>query len=96
MECRETPNSHASVEVLKKAGGLGVPDIRRYYRAIDLQRILNWRFHTQSWLWVPLEKCLTGRTLVYAPWLPGEHRGLSDTTSPLTFQALKFGIDLIV
>lgn len=73
----------------KRAGGLGIPDIRRYYRAIVPQRILNWRFHTQSRLWVSLEKCLAGRDLAYAPWLAREHRGLSDGTSTLTTQALR-------
>lgn len=54
----------------KRTGGLGIPHIKRYYRAVALQRILNWRFHTESKLWVNLEKCLAGRNLAYAPWLP--------------------------
>lgn len=54
--------------------GLGLPDIRCYYRAIVLQCILNWRFHIRSKMWVSLEKSLAGRNL-YAPWLYWEHRG---------------------
>lgn len=72
----------------KRAEGLGIPDIRRYYRAIALQRILNWRFHTSTRLWVSLEKCMAGRDQDFAPWLAKEHRGLSDMTSPLTRQGL--------
>lgn len=70
-------------------GGLGLPDAQMYYRAIVLQRILDWHFHTQSKLWVSLEKYMAGRNLAYAPWLAREHRGLSTSTSPLTTQALK-------
>lgn len=73
----------------RDTGGLGLPDTQRYYRAIALQRILNWRFHTQYKIWVSLEKYMAGRNLSYAPWLVREHRGLSDTTSPLMIQALK-------
>lgn len=66
----------------REAGGLGLPDIRMYYQAIAFQRILDWRFHTQTKIWVSLEKYLAGRNLSYAPWLAREYRGLSDFTSP--------------
>lgn len=81
-----------AVSLLQKAkeiGGLGLPDIRRYYRAIAIQHILNWRHHGGSKMWVSLEKSLAGRDLSYAPWLSREHRGLSQTTSPLTNHILR-------
>lgn len=57
----------------KRYRGLGVPDVRRYYQAIALQRILNWRFLDRSKLWVTLQ----------------EQRGLSEATSPLTNSTLR-------
>lgn len=77
------------LKCLKCSGGLGVPDIQRYHQAIVLQRILNWRFHAQSKLWVTMEKYMTGSNLSYALWLCQEHRGLSEDTSPLMIHALK-------
>lgn len=74
--------------IAMRAGGLGIPDIRKFYRAIVLQRILNWRLYTCTRLWVSLEKCMAGRDQDFAPWLAKEHRGLSDMTSPLTRQGL--------
>ena len=53
----------------REVGGLGLPDIQRYHRAIILQRILNWRFHAATKVWAPMEKCMAGRNLSYAPWL---------------------------
>lgn len=72
----------------KRYGGLGVPDLQRYCQAIALQRTLNWHFHGHSKLWVTMEKYMAGRNLSYALWLSREHRGLSDSTSPLTISTL--------
>lgn len=39
-------------------------------------------------LWVPQEKSIAGRDLIYAPWVPAGERGLSDWVSPLTVHSL--------
>ena len=41
-----------------------------------------------SGIWVPLDKFLAGRNLSHAPWVPGEHRGLSGLVSPFAVHAL--------
>lgn len=68
----------------KVEGGMRLPDISFYYRAISLVRILNWCHDSQNKLWVPLEKIMAGRNLAGAPWIPSTLRGLSKWTSPLT------------
>lgn len=76
-----------SYEILrrqKEEGGLGLPDVNLYYKAMALVRILNWRHDTANKIWVNLEKTIAGRDLEGAPWIPTANRGLSEWTSPMT------------
>ena len=68
----------------KGEGGVGLPDIGIYYRAMALVRIMNWCHDTDSKGWVQVEKTLAGRDLAGAPWIPVAYRGLSEYVSPLT------------
>lgn len=60
----------------KDDGGLGLPNINLYYKAMALVCILNWHHNFADKLWVPLEKTLAGRNLAEAPWVPSTARGL--------------------
>lgn len=39
----------------KEHGGLAVPDIRKYYQAIHLSRVIDWNRHIDTKLWVQIE-----------------------------------------
>lgn len=68
----------------KGEGGIGLPDMALYYRAISLVCILNWCHDNASKAWVSLEKTMAGRNLAVAPWILTASRGLSRWTSPIT------------
>ena len=40
----------------KRQGGLGVPDIRKYYYATHLNRLIDWNRHSDTKLWVQIEQ----------------------------------------
>lgn len=54
----------------KRLGGLGVPDIRKYYEVITLKRILDWQHGVSTKAWVSFEKFLAGRNLFHAHGYP--------------------------
>lgn len=55
----------------KSAGGLALPNVRRYYQAVHLLRILEWSSDPSQKLWIPLESALAGGPLASLPWLTG-------------------------
>lgn len=73
----------------KAEGGLGLPDIALYYKAMALVQILNWCHDTHKKLWVQVEKSMVGRDLAGAPWIQSLSRGLSQWKSPLTQNTLE-------
>lgn len=41
----------------KQYGGLALPDVRRYYQAVQLGRVIDWQRHSDLKLWVQVEQC---------------------------------------
>lgn len=73
----------------KREGGLALLDIKRYYLAVTLSRISDWKYHKDSKLWVSLEIALGGTDLYSLIWIPRKYRSLSNDTFPLTRSTLK-------
>lgn len=72
----------------KQEGGLAIPDFKRYFLAIALNRLSDWKYHKDSKLWVQLEVDLCGVDLFPLIWIPNRFRRLSPTVSPLTKSSL--------
>uniref|UniRef100_A0A8C5PTB1 Reverse transcriptase domain-containing protein n=1 Tax=Leptobrachium leishanense TaxID=445787 RepID=A0A8C5PTB1_9ANUR len=54
-------------------GGLALPDVRLYYHASHLTRILDWMTSPVEKRWIDLESALAGRPTWVLPWLlPGQ------------------------
>uniref|UniRef100_A0A8C5PD18 Reverse transcriptase domain-containing protein n=1 Tax=Leptobrachium leishanense TaxID=445787 RepID=A0A8C5PD18_9ANUR len=53
----------------KSGGGLALPDIRSYYYATHLTRVLDWANLTSDQMWRDLEEKVAGRPLWMLPWL---------------------------
>lgn len=63
------PRLHRTQMTLpKQYGGLALPDIRLYYLASHLGRILDWRRNGASKLWIQLEQSQSGIPLGGALW----------------------------
>lgn len=73
---------------LKREVGLALPDFKRYFLAIVLNRISDWKYHKDSKLGVHLETELSGTDLFTRIWIPRKYRTLSSTTLPLTCSTL--------
>lgn len=52
----------------KRQGGLAVPDIREYYQAIHLSRVVDWNRHIDFKLWVQMEYPQSSVLLGRASW----------------------------
>lgn len=52
----------------KSSGGLARPDIRVYYQAVHLGRLIDWRRHRETKLWTQLEQSHTRVPLGGTPW----------------------------
>lgn len=53
----------------KPKGGLGLPDIHKYYTACHLTRVIDWHIHTRSKDWIALEDSCDSIPLSNTPWL---------------------------
>lgn len=63
------PHLHRVVLSLPKLnGGLAMPDLRNYYRASHLSRLIDWCRHANTKLWTRLEQAQTETPLSRAPW----------------------------
>lgn len=60
--------SHKLLILPKQHGGLAVPDIRGYYQAVHLGRLIDWCIHQGTKLWTQLEQNQTTVPLNRAPW----------------------------
>lgn len=47
----------------KKRGGLGLPDLKKYYEATLLARVVDWKYNNQEKRWVEIEKGLNEANL---------------------------------
>lgn len=52
----------------KQYGGLAVPDLRKYYQATHLTRLIDWNRHQSMKLWTSLEQAQCEIPLDRAPW----------------------------
>lgn len=54
--------------LLKQYGGLALPDLKNYYLAVHLERIIDWNRHEKTKLWTELEHFQTVVSLKRAAW----------------------------
>lgn len=57
----------------KYKGGIALPDLRRYYRATHLARIVDWNIHHTVKDWTTLEHPINPHSLRSVPWLHPRH-----------------------
>lgn len=76
--------AQAPLTKLKPKGVLVLSDFKKYFLAIILNRISDWKQHQGSNLWVQLEHDLSNSDLFPQIWIPQDFRSLSENTSPLT------------
>lgn len=73
----------------KEHGGLAVPDISRYYKAIVLTRMLEWTNKKNEKKWVEMENTISGATLHKNIWIPRKYRILDTDTHEITKNVFK-------
>uniref|UniRef100_A0A8C5N2I9 Reverse transcriptase domain-containing protein n=1 Tax=Leptobrachium leishanense TaxID=445787 RepID=A0A8C5N2I9_9ANUR len=73
----------------KEAGGMALPDLLTYYRATQLNRLVDWSSAAGGSGWLDLEGTDLGVPLWTLPWLP--HQGVPNTarTHPLIGNTLR-------
>lgn len=54
----------------KSVGGMGLPDFRQYYQAIQIARVLDWNCHADTKDWIFIERSFSTSTLGHTPWIP--------------------------
>lgn len=59
---------------LKKDGGLNLPDISMYLRAVFVSRIVDWFHNSDCKQWVKLEEEVTAIKLKSLPWISRDQR----------------------
>lgn len=74
---------------VKESGGLGVPNLRDYYRASHIARIIDWHCHRVIKDWVKLEMDLNSIPLTFAPWIQWNSYPDDLKQHPLTGTTLK-------
>lgn len=63
-------NSLMNLSLPKNRGGLGLPDIQRYYWSCHMARIVDWNAHGHLKDWVSFEQTFLTNTPALAPWSP--------------------------
>lgn len=53
----------------KSRGGVGLPDIKAYYRAVHLTRLVDWHCHAEAKHWVAMEEEDSGGSAKSYPWI---------------------------
>lgn len=69
--------------------GWGAPDIRNYYNAVILSRIVEWAKENR---WIKMEGTISTVNLGKIIWIPSQYRKLGKGTNNITRHALKYGI----
>lgn len=67
----------------KSGGGIGLPDLQRYYWAVHLARVVDWRLHTRCKGWVLFEQLISAAELRLIPWFSKKYRTSLIHTHPL-------------
>lgn len=57
----------------KKQGGIGLPDIQKFYQACHLTRVIDWNIHSEFKDWINIERTFTPIPLHILPWLNKTH-----------------------
>lgn len=66
---KQRPRLSNKILVLpKQSGGLALPDVRAYYQAVHLGRLIDWCRHHETKLWTQLEQNQSIVPLRRAPW----------------------------
>lgn len=58
---------------LKLRGGIGLPDLHKYFLASRLSRLVDWNVHESGKVWVTLEKSFSQIPLRSLPWILPKH-----------------------
>lgn len=57
----------------KYSGGIGFPDRQRYYWAVHLAQVVDWKVHSHCKGWVTLKYLVSDSYLYLLPWFSKEH-----------------------
>lgn len=71
----------------KTRGGIGLPDLHKYYIACHLTRITDWNIHAFKKSWVFLEGAFSAG-LLHLPWLSSKNWPQSLSNHPLIYPSL--------
>lgn len=69
---------------IKEHGAMGLPNLRDYYLASHLTRIIDWHCHQDTKDWVNWEMSLNPIPLKFTPWIPWLSYPVSIKQHPLT------------
>lgn len=61
--------SYAQLSLAKQKEGIGLPELRNYYSACHLSRIIDWNVHNKRKDWGELEASFMSLSLSSLPWL---------------------------
>lgn len=74
---------YARLTRTKIKGGIGMPNLYKYYLACHLTRITNWHIHYDKKLWVHIENSFSRSPIHDLPWLMPKHWPTESLTHPL-------------
>lgn len=67
-----------------KLQGLAVPDLKKYYNAILLSRVMEWARIKNEKRWVKLENTISNAPLSKMIWIPPQYREKDENTHEMT------------